>query len=81
MHCTSRRTFIKQTGLDFTAVLLPLGLVSLEKYNILEDGSFFDVIIIDGSYAVLSAGMTLGRTLKKVLIVDSGHPCNIQAPH
>ncbi len=40
----------------------------------------FDVIIIGGSYAGLSAAMTLGRSLRKVLILDSGKPCNIQTP-
>lgn len=81
MQSTSRRTFIKQTGLGLTAVMLPAGLVSLEKHDTMDDASFFDVIIIGGSYAGLSAGMALGRALKKVLIVDSGHPCNIQTPH
>jgi len=41
----------------------------------------FDVIIVGGSYAGLSAGMSLGRALRKVLIIDSGRPCNIQTPH
>ncbi len=41
----------------------------------------FDVIIIGGSYAGLSAGMALGRALRKVLIIDGGKPCNIQTPH
>jgi thioredoxin reductase len=41
----------------------------------------FDVIIIGGSYAGLSAGMALGRSLRKVLIIDSGKPCNRQTPH
>lgn len=41
----------------------------------------FDVIIIGGSYAGLSAGMALGRALRQVLIIDSGQPCNIQTPH
>lgn len=40
-----------------------------------------DVIIIGGSYAGLSAAMSLGRSLKKVLIIDSGLPCNRQTPH
>jgi thioredoxin reductase len=35
-----------------------------------------DVIIIGGSYAGLSAGMSLGRALRNVLIIDSGEPCN-----
>lgn len=41
----------------------------------------FDVIIIGGSYAGLSAAMALGRSLRHVLIIDSGMPCNRQAPH
>ncbi len=40
----------------------------------------FDVIIIGGSYAGLSAAMSLGRALRKVLIVDSGNPSNKQTP-
>ena len=39
----------------------------------------FDVIIIGGSYAGLSAAIVLGRALKQVLIIDSGHPCNSQS--
>ena len=34
-----------------------------------------------GSYAGLSAAMALGRSLRKVLIIDSGKPCNRQTPH
>ena len=45
------------------------------------DNKNFDVIIIGGSYAGLSAGMALGRSLRKVLIIDSGKPCNRQTPH
>jgi len=41
----------------------------------------FEVIIIGGSYAGLSAGMALGRSLRNVLIIDSGKPCNRQTPH
>lgn len=41
----------------------------------------FDVIIIGGSYAGLSAGMALGRSLRNVLIIDDGKPCNRQTPH
>ncbi len=41
----------------------------------------YDVIIIGGSYAGLSAAMALGRSMKKVLIIDSGQPCNRQTPH
>ncbi|KQT20531.1 pyridine nucleotide-disulfide oxidoreductase [Chryseobacterium sp. Leaf404] len=41
----------------------------------------YDVIIIGGSYAGLSAAMALGRSLRKTLIIDSGKPCNEQTPH
>ncbi|RDB04817.1 NAD(P)/FAD-dependent oxidoreductase [Runella aurantiaca] len=41
----------------------------------------FDVIVIGGSYAGLSASMALGRSLRSVLIIDSGKPCNRTAPH
>jgi len=40
----------------------------------------FNVIIIGGSYAGLSAAMALGRSLRKVLVIDSGKPCNRQTP-
>lgn len=43
--------------------------------------TIYDVIIIGGSYSGLSAGMALGRSLKQVLIIDSGKPCNAQTPH
>ncbi|MEO5682205.1 MAG: NAD(P)/FAD-dependent oxidoreductase [Chitinophagaceae bacterium] len=45
------------------------------------DSKIYDVIIVGGSYAGLAAGMALGRALKKVLIVDSGKPCNRQTPY
>jgi len=45
------------------------------------DNKNFDVIIVGGSYAGLSAAMALGRALRNVLIIDSGLPCNRQTPH
>lgn len=41
----------------------------------------FEVIIIGGSYSGLSAAMSLGRSLRRVLVIDSGLPCNRQTPH
>jgi thioredoxin reductase len=41
----------------------------------------FEVIIVGGSYSGLAAGMSLGRALRKVLIIDSGKPCNSQTPY
>ncbi len=47
----------------------------------MEKRKVFDVVIVGGSYAGLSAAMTLGRSLKTVLIIDSGKPCNRQTPY
>ncbi len=47
----------------------------------MKDSKDFEVIIIGGSYAGLSAAMALGRSLRKVLIIDSEQPCNKQTPH
>ncbi|MCX2678371.1 NAD(P)/FAD-dependent oxidoreductase [Galbibacter sp. EGI 63066] len=47
----------------------------------MEKNENFEVIIVGGSYAGLSAAMTLGRSLRNVLIIDSGKPCNRQTPH
>ncbi|MDV2491997.1 NAD(P)/FAD-dependent oxidoreductase [Elizabethkingia anophelis] len=41
----------------------------------------FDAIIIGGSYAGLSSAMSLGRSLRNVLIIDDGKPCNRQTPY
>lgn len=45
------------------------------------DSTNFEVIIIGGSYAGLSAAMSLGRSLRNVLMIDSGLPCNRQTPY
>ncbi|SMD03619.1 NAD(P)/FAD-dependent oxidoreductase [Pedobacter nyackensis] len=41
----------------------------------------YDVIIVGGSYAGLSAALALGRAIRQVLVIDSGNPCNQQTPH
>jgi thioredoxin reductase len=52
-----------------------------DKNNSMADNKQFDVIIIGGSYSGLAAAMALGRALRKVLIIDSGKPCNAPTPH
>lgn len=47
----------------------------------IENEHVLDVLIIGGSYAGLSAAMALGRSLRSVLIIDDGLPCNRQTPH
>ncbi|MDX2068390.1 MAG: NAD(P)/FAD-dependent oxidoreductase [Haliscomenobacter sp.] len=46
-----------------------------------QNESFSEVIILGGSYAGLAAAMALGRSLRKVLVLDAGEPCNRQTPH
>lgn len=47
----------------------------------MQQETIYDVIIVGGSYAGLQAATTLGRALRKVLVIDSGKPCNHQTPH
>lgn len=47
----------------------------------MEKNNKHDVIIVGGSYAGLSAAMSLARAIRNVLIIDSGKPCNRQTPH
>ena len=47
----------------------------------MRDKNKFDVIIVGGSYSGLSAAMSLGRSIRTVLIIDGGKPCNAQTPH
>lgn len=46
----------------------------------MSDTTRFDAIIIGGSYAGLSAAMSLGRSMKRVLVIDGGSPCNESTP-
>jgi len=81
MKNLSRRTFVKHSGFFVTTLALPLGFNELSKIKNLTETKYFDVIIIGGSYSGLAAAMALGRALRKVLVIDSGYPCNRQTPH
>lgn len=63
------------------AMVVPLSLKTLAPMHTTTEKHPFDVIIIGGSYAGLSAAMALGRSLRKVLILDHGRPCNRYTPH
>jgi thioredoxin reductase len=64
-----------------TALAFPIHFIKLSSFNLMKEQKDFDVIIIGGSYSGLAAAMALGRALRKVLIIDSGKPCNRQTPH
>lgn len=76
----TRSEFISLGGLSVAGIFL-FPFISFTKNNTMEQQSTFDVIIVGGSYAGLSAAMSLGRSLRNVLIIDSGSPCNKQTPH
>lgn len=77
----TRREIIKQGSIATLIIALPLPVTSFTKFNDMIDAKNFEVIIIGGSYAGLSAAMALGRSLRNVLIIDNGKPCNRQTPH
>lgn len=57
----SSGAFLKQSAFHFTPVV---------------EGQQYDVLVVGGSYAGLSAAMSLARCLRKVLVVDAGKPRN-----
>jgi thioredoxin reductase len=76
-----RKEFITLSASALTATVLPFPLSAITKFNPMKDKQIFDVIIIGGSYSGLSAAMTLGRSLRNVLIIDAEKPCNRDTPH
>jgi thioredoxin reductase len=77
----TRREAIKLGSVAALALTFPIPITSFTKHNDMNATKNFEVIIIGGSYSGLSAAMTLGRSLRNVLIIDSGLPCNRQTPH
>lgn len=77
----TRRKFIVQSSLLASALAIPTTLMSFTALDKESENQIFDVIIIGGSYAGLSAAMALGRSLRKVLLIDSGLSCNRHTPH
>lgn len=74
----SRRAFIAKSTIGLGVLASP---TSILKHFSMAEQTNFDVIIVGGSYAGLSAAMALGRSLRSTLIIDSGQPCNRQTPH
>ena len=64
-----------------TAAAFPLPLTAFSELTNMNESIEYDVLVVGGSYSGLSAAMALGRALRKVLIIDSGLPCNRQTPH
>src|SRR5690606_461736 len=49
--------------------------------NMIDHHKLFDAIIIGGSYAGLSAALSLGRSVRDTLVIDAGEPCNRFSAH
>lgn len=77
----NRRESIKRGGIALLALATPFPAGAFTIYDPMTDNDLFDVIIVGGSYAGLSAAMALGRSMRRVLVIDSGLPCNRQTPH
>ncbi len=75
-----RRKAIKVIGAAGTSLAMPFPFTFFKKHQDMKENNF-EVIVIGGSYAGLSAAMALGRSLRKTLIIDSGKPCNRFTPH
>ena len=77
----TRRKFISATSMTLAGMAFP-GVVRLApNIQFMQEEMIYDVIIVGGSYAGMSAALALGRAMRKVLVIDSGKPCNIQTPH
>ena len=76
----TRSEFISLGGLSVAGIFL-FPFLSFTKNKTMEQQSTFDVIIVGGSYAGLSAAMSLGRSLRNVLIIDSGSSSYKQTLH
>lgn len=77
----TRRKFFKKTFPTIPLILLPYHMLSLKPAVKMKKDKIYDVVIVGGSFAGLSAGLALGRALRNVLIIDAGKPCNRYTPH
>ncbi len=77
----TRRRFIAQSGILASTLAIPTSILSFTTWSKESENKVFDVIIIGGSFAGLSAAMSLGRSLRKVLLIDNGLAANRQSPH
>ena len=81
----NRRVFLQRSTVGVLSGALPFQsfnpLRMKHKKPVSDATSSWDVIVVGGSYAGLSAAMTLGRSVRSTLVIDSGRPCNRFTPH
>lgn len=81
MHNLNRRQFLRLGGLAASALLFTTRSHATTKDRLMQNENPYDVIIIGGSYAGMSAALTLARSLRAVLVIDAGQPCNLHVKH
>ncbi|MCS4238428.1 thioredoxin reductase [Myroides gitamensis] len=78
---TSRRDFLLKSSLFTLGLLMSDSLWSFTPLAPEQRDTLFDVVIIGGSFSGLSAALALGRSNRKVLILDTQNPCNKMVKH
>ncbi len=88
MNIMNRKSFIKTTALGFGAIFqIPFTnerISASDLHYAFDDSAdsrkLYDVLIIGGSFAGLSAAMGLGRCRRSALVIDEGKPRNRTSP-
>ncbi|MEM1324412.1 MAG: NAD(P)/FAD-dependent oxidoreductase [Bacteroidota bacterium] len=85
-HLLSRGSFIGKSGwsllgMSFLNYLPAVAKTDDSRNDKIQAMNQDYVVIVGGSYLGLAAAMTLGRSIRKTLVIDSGKPCNAQTPH
>lgn len=84
----NRKSFIKTTALGFGAIFqipfsnerIPVSDLQYAFDDSADPGKMYDILIVGGSFAGLSAAMGLGRCRRSVLVIDEGQPRNRTSP-
>lgn len=78
---TSRRDFLLKSSLFTSGLLMSDSLWSFTPLAPEQRDTLFDAVIVGGSFSGLSAALALGRSNRKVLILDTQNPCNKMVNH
>ncbi|WP_206754327.1 FAD-binding protein [Leptolyngbya sp. FACHB-321] len=75
---TDRLLHLHHLMAGFNVLLLPTQLLTIleQAMNVNSRTDVFDVIIVGGGPAGLTAALMLGRACKRVLVCDAGKPRN-----